>query len=158
MDSSDFAERTHDHLNRYITLADRKASILLSGQLAFLGLFANVVNAGWQTSALCFKLTAAFTVVFGLTTAFFGGRVIYPRTPDTDDGLMLWSSILTRSIDDYVDEISHLSDDDALEAISKENYMLASVADNKYENLRITLILTGITVFLALLSIILLLT
>lgn len=153
MNKYEFAERTHDHLNRYISLADRKASLLLSAQLAFLGLFANVVRTGWQGSAFCFKLITFLVVAFGLAAAIFAGLVVYPRTPDTDDGLMFWSSILSQPIDEYVDEVSSLDDDSALEALLRENYMLASVANSKYKNLRITLILTAITVVLTVLSI-----
>jgi len=48
----DFSLLIHRHLNKYITLADNKASILLSAQLAFIGLSANFLNNVWGDASL----------------------------------------------------------------------------------------------------------
>ncbi|QIB79068.1 hypothetical protein G3A49_13370 [Haloferax volcanii] len=156
-DSKKFARRTQDHLNGYIKFADQKASILLTAQLAFIGLYSNIIKTSWENSASCFKLASAITILFGLIATGLAGWTIYPRTPDTQQGLMLWSGIKDMGETKYKKKIKSLESDDVFDEILDENHKLAIVAENKYRNLRISLISTGLMLLFALLAVILLL-
>ena len=74
----DLVVQTHNHLNRYIGNADNKASILLTAQLAFLGLVANVIGdiPSDKTGVTCFVVASAGVTV---VRAFLSGFVVYPR-------------------------------------------------------------------------------
>jgi len=59
---TDFSTQTLSHLNEYIKFADQKASVLLTGQLAFLGLFVNFLNQTWSGTGTGFQILAAGTI------------------------------------------------------------------------------------------------
>ncbi|WP_152421821.1 Pycsar system effector family protein [Halorubrum saccharovorum] len=135
--------RTHDHLNRYITLADNKASILLTAQFAFLGLFANAMRILTIESELVWwcALLGAGSGVIGV---FLSGWIVYPKTPKPETGLIFWENIVEYgSVDAFQKSISDLEDGDTREQLVQENYELARVASNKYHYLRWSLRFSG---------------
>lgn len=152
IEKSRFVEKTHEHLNNYIQFADRKASLLLTALLAFLALYANVVAPVWSDSTLCFKLLTALVGVSGLTGIGFAGWTVYPRTPETSQGLMLWDSIVEMNNQSYRDSIQEIDEDGILEELIDENYQLAKVASKKYQHFRYTLIATGVMVGFSILA------
>jgi hypothetical protein len=143
-DHENLAERTQDQLNGYIKFADQKASILLTAQLAFVGLYGNLIRTTWSGSGIGFKIMSGLTVAAGLVGAGSAGWAIYPRTPNTDQGLMLWKSISEMSLSTYEKKVNSLSTEKAFSELLDENHKLASVATNKYHYLRISLISTGL--------------
>ncbi|MDT3437954.1 Pycsar system effector family protein [Haloarcula sp. 1CSR25-25] len=149
---SQFVEKTHEHLNEYINLADRKASVLLTALLAYLALYANVAAPVWSTSSICFKLLTALVGVAGLFGIGFAGWTVYPRTPETPQGLMLWDSITDMSNDSYRESLQDLDANGVVEELIDENYQLAKVASKKYQYLRFALIATGVMVILSILA------
>lgn len=142
----DLVTRTHDHLNRYIAIADKKASILLTAQLAFLGLFANVIkNLPIQPPIIWWSalLSTGFTV-FGI---FLSGLVVYPRTPKPETGLIFWENIVEYdSKEKFRSQVEQLSDDGPQKQLIEENYELATVAHSKYCFLQWSLRFTAGTV------------
>lgn len=136
IDHDFIADRTFAHLNTSIKLADQKASILLSGQLAFIGLYLNFFGATLQqdTALLISSLVVAVCSIAAIVCA---GLVIVPRTIDTNDGLFLWESILQRdSFGEYESDVESLNDQALRSEVLKQNYHLAQVATQKYTWLR----------------------
>jgi hypothetical protein len=148
--NAELAVQTQDHLNKYIAAADQKASILLTGQFAFLGLTATAVNDIIKTAESAFWVLSVGTAVSGVIAAFFAIVVIYPRTPSPEKGFIYWGNILSHgSPDKFQQEVNSLSDDEILKELSIQNYMLAKVADRKYDHLRWSLRFTIVMVSLA---------
>ena len=151
---TDFSTQTLSHLNEYIKFADQKASILLTGQLAFLGLFVNFLNQTWSGTGTGFHILAAGTVGATLVAVVFAGWVIYPQTEPSGENLLFWENINAKSLDNYESEIRSLDEDTVLEELVEENHLLSEVASNKYKRLKVSLITTAVTVFFATMSVI----
>jgi|AntDeeMinimDraft_5_1070356.scaffolds.fasta_scaffold05657_5 hypothetical protein len=149
---TDFSTQTLSHLNEYIKFADQKASVLLTGQLAFLGLFVNVLDGNWGGAGIEFKILAAVTIGATLLAGVFAGWVIYPQTEPSGEALLFWENINAESLDEYESEIKGLDEDAVLGELIEENHLLAEVASNKYWRLKISLVSTAGTVFFATLS------
>ncbi|WP_152420359.1 Pycsar system effector family protein [Halococcus thailandensis] len=123
-------------MNQYISLADNKASILLTAQFAFLGLSANALNnLTFQSSVV---LGSAFlSGIFGIVSIFLSGWVVYPRTPTPQKGVIFWENIVAHeSAEAFLEDIRGLDKGDVQEHLVRENYNLATVAHNKYRFLR----------------------
>ena len=149
----DLAERTQDHLNKYISAADNKASILLTALFAFLGFSATLINDILNGTSSLFNLFASLGAISGLIAAFFAGLVVYPRTPKPENGFIYWENILEHGErDDFVDAVEKLDGDSALTELSKENYDLAKVAHQKYCYLRWSLRVTLLMALFAVLA------
>lgn len=148
-DHAQLVENVNEHQNRYIELADNKASILLTAQLAFLGLFANaLLNLPIESQVVFWSsvVSAGLNVV----AIFLSVWVVYPRTPRPETGVIFWENITEfGSVDAYRNEVEGLDDEDARRLLIEENYNLASVASSKYRFLRYSLIVTGGMVILA---------
>ncbi len=141
--------RTHDHLNRYITLADNKASILLTAQFAFLGLFANAIRVLSIESDLIWW-SALLSAGLGVVGIFLSGWVVYPKTPKPETGLIFWENIIEyESADAFQREIIELEDGESQKQLIQENYDLANVASTKYRYLRWSLRVSGMMILLA---------
>lgn len=149
---AELVARTHDHLNKYIALADNKASILLTAQFAFLGLSANAMrDLSLQSSIVWWSalLSAGFTVI-GM---FLSGWVVYPRTPKPETGLIFWENINEfDSKEAFQEEFEQLEDDGPQKHLIEENYDLAAVAHYKYYYLRWSLRYTAGTVIFAVIA------
>lgn len=152
MDPQLLVERTQDHLDHYINVADRKASILLTGHLAFLGLYANVVKFALTTPSKLAVSAISLTIISTLIAGGLALSVVYPRTPETSGGYMFWGSILDRSEDEYRAEMKEIDSQSAFDEFVDENYALAQVAAQKYRYFRYSLFATGVFVILALFS------
>jgi len=133
---TDFCESTRDHLNTYILAADRKAATLITGLLAFLGLFFNAVSRIEGDLSLIVVGSIGLTAISGAVAVAFAGLVIYPRTYTEGNGMIFWKDILNYSMDDYTCRVSEMGQRDALEETAESNYSLARVADRKYKHLR----------------------
>ena len=144
MNPNELTDNIHTHLNKYIISADRKASILLTAQFAFLGLSANALSGSIseiQDSTFIFVIIGSLCGLFGLIFAIL---VIYPRESEPVENMMYWSHIQSYdSWDKFRDDINELSDSDRRDELIKQNYALSKVAVRKYTNLRISLIFTG---------------
>jgi hypothetical protein len=149
-DSGELAKQTIVHLNTYIKVADQKASILLTAQFAFLGFSVTVINDILPATSPEFRMFAALGAVSGLAGAFFSGAVVFPRTPKARTGFIFWEHILEfESREKFQDNFNNLSDEDALHELTKQNYSLAKVAEQKYQYLRYSLFSTAAMVVFA---------
>lgn len=136
IDDDFVAEQALSHLNTYIKLADQKASILLSGQLVFIGLYLNWLDPVILDNKylLLSNSLVFFTFLIAILSA---GSVIMPRTHDSDNGLFLWESILDREdAEDYKSDLRDMSQDEVFSEVLSVNYQLAQVATRKYRALR----------------------
>jgi hypothetical protein len=147
-----FVYAVQSHLNTYIKVADQKASILLTAQLAFLGLFSNALRTLFSDTGLLFHSLATLTAVAALAGIFLAGWVVYPRTqpPDVDEGFFFWNDILDySSATSYGDALAELEDDRIHDELTSENYTLAEIAQEKYYYLRCSLRATAAMVVFA---------
>ena len=159
MTTLEFVYDTKDHLNKYIKQADQKASILLTAQLAFLGLFANALKTLSISNQAWVQNFAYVSGMLGLIGAFLAGLTVYPRTPKQETGFILWDNIRQfRSESDFRGAIHDLEKDKILDEVIGENYKLAKVAKDKYLFLKWSLIVTaGMVIFAVLAGIVFLL-
>jgi hypothetical protein len=148
--TKEFSRLTYEHLNSYIKLANQKASILLTAQLAYLAISANALNKGLIMENKQIQIISVVTALTSAGAAYFAARTVYPDTPDTTQGLLLWESILENRAEEYQQIILENDPDDFLIELLDENYQLARVADTKYNHLRNSLRLTGVMVLLSL--------
>lgn len=156
LSSKEFALIVRGHLNSYIKLADSKASILLSGLVAYLGLALGVIGANFNGSGLTFKISAVLTVFSGAIAAYYAASAVYPNTPETPQGLVLWESIVNNSIDEYRSKIKDKDSEELLDELIDENYKLAEVSDTKYDTVRKALWAVGATVLTGIATIVIL--
>lgn len=151
---TEFSNQTLSRLNEHIKFADRKASVLLTGHLGFLGLFVNFLNEHWAGSGIWFKSLAAITIGAILLAGVFAGWVIYPQTEPSGEALLFWENINRYSFDSYETQIEELDEDAVLDELIEENHLLAEVASNKYRRLKFSLVATAGAVSFSILSII----
>lgn len=150
LDKAELAGRTLDHLNKYIAGADQKASILLTGQFAFLGLAATAAKDIINTSGPLLFWLSTGTAAAGIVAAFLAIVVIYPRTPSPEKGFIYWGNITAHdSAQDFRKAFDGLPDSDIDDEVVTQNYMLAKVAKQKYGYLRWSLRATILMVILA---------
>jgi hypothetical protein len=150
MTTQEFVYNTKEHLNKYIKQADQKASILLTAQLAFLGLFANALNTLSIPNQVWVQNFAYASGAVGLIAVFLAGWTVYPRTPEQETGFILWDNIREYgSESDFRSAIYELDDDDIVDEVIDENYKLAKVAKDKYFFLKVSLIATAAMVVFA---------
>lgn len=150
LSKAELAVRTQDHLNKYIAGADQKASILLTGQFAFLGLAATAAKDIIKTTGPGFYWLSTGTAAAGIAAAFLAIVVIYPRTPSLEKGFIFWGNITAHnSAQDFQEAFNELPNSDIGDEVVTQNYMLAKVADQKYKYLRWSLRVTILMVLLA---------
>lgn len=147
-----FLEQTHAHLNQNINLADQKASILLTADIAFLGLFANLIESNWGSSTEIFKIGSLVTIIAAVIGIVLAGWTVYPRTPKESGSLMYFGAISGRSLDQYQHELADLNKELALEELVNENHNLSIVAANKFQNFRRGLLATAVMIVFAIIS------
>ncbi|UHH25672.1 Pycsar system effector family protein [Halobacterium noricense] len=150
LDQAEFSKLTKDHLNSYIKLANQKASILLTAQLAFLGIFINGLRQPTLKEDQLLLVVTTLTAISAVIAAFYAARTIYPNTPETTQGLLLWDSIVEKGLDKYKEEIVSADEDAYIDELIEENYQLARVSKKKYQNLRFSIISTGMMVLFSL--------
>lgn len=157
MDYEELLQLSHEHINGYIKVADQKASILLSGQLAFLALSTNFVPSEWSNLAICVKFLVVLTVLFALGGILYSILTVTPREETQGQaGYILWKDILEHKDEDqFVENAKALTEDDVIQSLGKEVYKISKVADQKYDNLRVSIYMTGIFLFLGILAIVL---
>lgn len=153
MSRREFVYNTKDHLNTYIKQADQKASILLTAQLAFLGLFANALNTLSISNQVWVRNFAYLSGVAGLIAVFLAGWAVYPRTPKKETGFILWDNIRQYGSESVFRSAVHdLEKEDIVDEVIDENYKLAKVAKDKYWFLKLSLIATAGMVILAVIA------
>jgi hypothetical protein len=150
MDHEDLLQLSHDHINGYIKIADQKASILLSGQLAFLALSTNLVPSEWGSLPICIRVLVVSTVLFILGAISFSILTVIPREESEGRaGYIFWNDILEHNDgSQFVDNAKKLSNENVVDSLGKEVYNVSKIAERKYSNLKISIYLT--TVFLIL--------
>lgn len=153
IERSEFAKLVHGHLNKYISLADNKASILLSALVAYLGISLSVIGSSWADLTGEFKILSGLTVITALAAVYFSAKAVYPNTPETPQGLILWDSITAKDREEYQSEIMEKPEKRLLEELIDENYKLAEVSVKKYTRVRRALLFTGATVALAIFTV-----
>lgn len=126
------------HFNQYISQADRKASILLSGHLAYIGFF--VSSDFFKIGDLVSQLPVLLSSLTVLTAII----VVIPRMRDDNrDTSMLgnlhWGEVAEASNSQFVEEITSTDVETGLSSLAASNQALAKVLRRKYRWLRISM-------------------
>lgn len=140
--ATQFSQLVRDHQNAYIRVADNKASILLSGLIAYLGLSLSVIGASLETEGDLFIGSASLSVLSALIAIYFAASAVYPNTPETPQGLIMWESIIQKGEQGYRETIQAKSSEELLNELIDENYQLAVVNNTKYQQVRLALLAT----------------
>jgi hypothetical protein len=132
----EFSQLVRDHQNIYINVADNKASILLSGLVAYFGLSLGVISSNFSTQGQPFIVFSALSMFSAVVGIYYAASAVYPSTPETPQGLIMWESITSNTNDNYRRMIKNKSSDELLNELIDENYKLAQVNNNKYYRVR----------------------
>lgn len=151
-----FSQLVRDHQNAYIRVADNKASILLSGLVAYLGLSLSVIGTNLRAEGMFFHIVAAISVMSAIVGIYYAASAVYPNTPSTPQGLIMWESIIEKSEERYRKTIKSKNSDELLDELIDENYQLAKVNSTKYQQVRHALQATIPTVVFGILAMVLL--
>lgn len=133
-----------NHFNQYISQADTKASILLSGHLAYIGLFIN--SDFFQTE----DIVTQIPVIVSSLTVLASILVVSPRMRgDNLDSSLLgnlhWGAIADSSNPQFVEEVKSTDLENGLRTLATSNQALAKVLRRKYRWLRISMFGTVLT-------------
>lgn len=151
-----FSKLVRNHQNAYIRVADNKASILLSGLVAYLGLSSSVIGANFRSEGWVFLIVGGISVLSAVVGIYYAAKAVYPNTPPTPQGLIMWESIVEKGEKGYREEIRSKSSDELLNELIDENYQLAKVNNSKYKLVRRALQATIPTVACGVIAMILL--
>jgi len=133
LSDNELTKETKNHLNKYIGLADQKASLLLTGQLAFLGLSTTALNEVFSIDGCLFEVLAILTIASGIAGILLSISVIYPRTPKAEKGFIFWGNIVEYdSPEAFREDFHDLEASERLDNLVTQNYYLADVASRKY--------------------------
>lgn len=141
--AEDVMHEARARLDRYILAADQKASILLTAQLAFVGLIINVTGSSWKQINQISQNIFFVGMICAVVSVVLSGLVVYPRTNSATNGHLFWQDILTNEREGYKSEMFELSRSEAAEEMLNENYALAAIADKKHNYLRYSLLTTA---------------
>lgn len=154
--SAQFSKLVRDHQNAYIRVADHKASILLSGLVAYLGLSLSAIGASFGSEGTPFLAIAGVSILSALVAIYFAMSAVYPNTPPTPQGLIMWESIVEKGEQGYRETIQAKSSEELVNELIDENYQLATVNKTKYQQVRLALLATIPTVGFGVLAMVLL--
>lgn len=152
IDKEELAHRAQKRLDKYILGADRKSSILITAQFAFIGLVLNVVRPVWGDTDVCTKILIGFGIGAGIFGVTFAGLVIYPRETVPKKGYLFWEDILEHERREYIWKAQSVPSDEALKETVEQNYALSKIASKKYGFFRLSLVSTAIMVFFLMFS------
>lgn len=130
-------EITHNHLNTYIKLADQKASILLSGQIAIIVLvLSQLRNIRTSLSDLTLILIS-LSILAALVSIAFSIATIAPREEsDQSKGFIYWEEIrIYDNSTEFADAVKCLDDSAIIEEMSTDVYNLSEITSKKYGHL-----------------------
>ena len=142
MDKRDLAKIAYQHQNTYIKLADQKASILISGQIAFVVLVLNLISNTTVELSIQTVVMITISILFSLMSILFSILTVLPREESgISEGFVYWNDIKKYDDQDaYAEAIADLDGDTPLNEISHDIYNLSSVAQEKYNHLRCSII------------------
>ena len=137
-DNSELINTSHEFIRTYIRHIDQKASILLTLLLAVLSIFGNALRTGAiELTLLEFIATglAAFCAAISIILCTW---VVYPRAnlPDSS-GYIYWEKILLFGTPERLStDLKDVSNEEALDEIARDTFVISAIARNKYETLR----------------------
>ena len=151
MDNEELLRLSHDHINGYIKAADQKASILLSGQLAFLALLIGTMPDNILNMSVLIQIVAGLTVLSNVIAVFFSISTISPiENTDNERGFIFWKEILEHEgSGEFEEKVRELDSEDALNSLSAEVYDVSEVANEKYDTLTKAIYSTSAFIILA---------
>ncbi|WP_420182078.1 Pycsar system effector family protein [Haloarcula sp. KBTZ06] len=121
-----------------IRSADQKASMLLTGQFAFLGLFANVVAPIWKDGGPTFHRLTALTTIAAFGSILAAAVVVFPREGDGD--LLYFAENADKNKEKYVEEIMELDAENRSKELLRSDHSLSTIANRKHSYVRISVI------------------
>ena len=154
----DFVKHINDYLHGYIKFADTKAGVIIALSIGFITILFNQkiheplfkMCKGQLFNNLLFYLTIVtfLSIMIGL---FFAISVIFPRTsPQRTKSLIFWENILEHKKEEYKTKIKELNTQEIIDSLSEHNYLVASVSNQKYKGLKVSMIFSFVGIILGL--------
>lgn len=149
-------EKAHEHVNSYIKVADRKASILLTGQLTFSGLVGNIIRRNWNSMGDWLRFSISISGIIMFLAITFALLVVFPRSQNNDEkGILFWEKVRNHNgRAGYERAIKNLDGDDMIRILSNEVHDVSSIATKKYDWLNRSLKATYLVLLIVLGSVI----
>ncbi|MBR9747566.1 Pycsar system effector family protein [Bacillus cereus] len=138
----DYNKHNLVYIGDYIKLADQKASIALTINVALIGFFINYLKeAKWDKLLACkvFLIIGILTLVVSAGIALF--KVLWPRYNSNTLEYMSWGGIAAyTNQDDYVKKLKESEENIFIDDMAKQNHALAKVCAVKYKFLKYSFI------------------
>lgn len=144
-DRDQFIIETLTQTKSNIQSADKKASTLLAGQFAFLGLFANVVAPVWDDGGSAFHYLTALALLGALGSILAAAIVVFPR--EGDRNLLYFSEIADKDRETYVKEVISLDAEGRSKELLRCDYAISTIADRKHTYVRLSVVGAILAVF-----------
>jgi hypothetical protein len=143
--STRFSKGVHDYYAHFANNADAKIGALLVFDVATGGLLLATLPSGWAPLLLAWIAIAACA---GAALLSLSG--MYPRLSSGGTSPIFWGDVATReSATAYGSEVAALSAADVERAYAENNWYVAAVLQNKFILIRLALLLTGIALVAA---------
>ncbi|KOO43082.1 hypothetical protein [Priestia koreensis] len=149
----DYNKHNLVYISDYIKLADQKASVLLTVNIALIGFIFNFL----KKSDLNINIINKVFIILGVISLIISGsiiilKIIWPRYNLDANHYMSWAGISAHSNEDiYIDKVVNKEFTDFVQDMLKQNFDLAIVCKAKYKFLKIStwffiigLLVTGI--------------
>ncbi|SDL43591.1 hypothetical protein SAMN04487922_13418 [Bacillus toyonensis] len=134
----DYNKHNLVYIGEYIKLADQKASIVLTINVALIGFFINYLKeADWNKSPVSkvFLIIGILTLVLSAGYALF--KVLWPRYNSNTSEYMSWGGIAAYSNpDDYVNKLRESEETVFFDDMAKQNLAVAKICAVKYKFLK----------------------
>lgn len=128
------------YIGEYIKLADQKASILLTINIALIGFLFNYLKTNDLPENVFCKISLPIGVSILIVTAILIiSKIIWPRYVSNKDYYMSWSGVAAYdSSTDYSSVLKNTEKEKFLDDMAEQNHAIAKVCEKKYFWLKIS--------------------
>lgn len=137
-DNGELITTSHEFIRTYIRHIDQKASILLTLLLAALSVFANALRTGAIELSILELVAGGIAAFCATVSIILAAWVVYPRANlPNNSGYIYWEKILLFDGPEAVgQDIKNVPEEEAMDEIAADTYIISEIARNKYETLR----------------------
>lgn len=145
----DYNKHNLIYISEYIKLADQKASILLTINIALIGFFFNYLKTEGFNENVIFKSFIISGLFLLITSSYIILiKIIWPRYNSNTNEYMSWGGIA--SFEDghyYTRKLINRESDQFITDMAEQNYALAKICKTKYKFLKISMWFFSIGIF-----------
>ncbi|WP_339196682.1 Pycsar system effector family protein [Solibacillus sp. FSL R5-0449] len=136
----DYNKHNLVYISEYIKLADQKANILLTINIALIGFFANYLkNANLDENVITKVFLIIGVVILIISASIILIKILWPRYNLNVNEYMSWGGIAAHlDKDSYTAKIKDKEFDTFLKDMAEQNYALANVCKAKFKYLKMS--------------------